>query len=142
MLVKIVLALMCMSTLHAKDFYQQKGYVNDYTNSLDAKTVSFLDKQLQSLEKEDDIVLVVAVVQTLQGKPIQDVAQDFFTRWQIGHKSRDSGILLVISLDEKEAFIELGYGIPEPITEVDAVRISQEVIRPLLQEKKIEFAVQ
>jgi uncharacterized membrane protein YgcG len=126
---------------HAASFYEQKGYVNDYAHALDPKTVAFLDTQLSSLQKADDISFIVVVVASLENRSIEDVAQDFFARWQIGHLSRDSGILLLIAVDEQKAFIELGYGIPEPITDSDARRITHEILQPLLQQNKINQAV-
>jgi len=131
---------MCVSSLYADTFYQQKGYVNDFTNQMQKKSVQFLDMQLRSLEKEDDIVCIVVVVDALQNTSIEDLSQEFFVRWQIGHQSRDSGILLLVSLKEQKSFIDLGYGIPNALDAEKAREICQTIINPKI-EKSIDNAV-
>jgi uncharacterized membrane protein YgcG len=120
----------------------EKGYINDLTNTLSEQQIAYLDRQLRSFEVQEGVQLIVIVVDSLEGKSIGDLAQQIAGEWQIGHKGRDSGILLLVAKKEGEAFIDLGYALDQNITDVKAQEIVNTYINPLLKKGKLEKALE
>lgn len=121
-------------------FYTQQGHVNDYMHVLEAKNKMQLERELSSLEKKDGIAFVVVVVPDLNNQRLEELSLQFFSRWQISSKQRDSGILLIIS--PSGSYIDLGYGLDDLISVGQAREICQNVINPLLAQNKTALAVQ
>lgn len=113
-------------------FPTRSGYVNDFSQALGVESRSRIEKELSLFQKEEGVQLIVVVVPALDGKAIKDVSQEYFTRWQIGNQGRDSGILLLLSVQDASSYIDLGYGLEDSINERLALEISEKVINPLL----------
>ena len=52
----------------------------------------------------------------------------------IGKKGKDNGVLVLVSLDEQQWRIEVGYGLEGDITDVESNRIAQEYLEPQLRQ--------
>ena len=118
----------------------RQGYVNDFSHTLQPDTSRFLEKQLAAFQRDEGVPLVIVVVPGLGGKPISDVSQEYFANWQIGHVSRDSGILLLLAPKEAQSYIDLGYGLEDSINEKLAKEISEKVVNPLLAKGAVDQA--
>jgi len=123
-------------------FPQETGYVNDLTHTLSEEQISYLNQQLKSLETQEGVQLVVVVVESLEGKGVQDQALQIAGEWQVGHKGRGSGILLLIAKKEGVASIDLGYALEQNITDDRAQQIINTTIDPLLKKGKLDDAIQ
>jgi uncharacterized protein len=53
----------------------------------------------------------------LDGEPVDQVANDMFRKWGIGHKGKDDGLLLLLSIEDHRSRIEVGYGLEPTITD-------------------------
>ena len=51
---------------------------------------------------------------SLDGEPVEDVANSIFRKWGIGQKGKNDGILLLLAIAEHKSRLEIGYGL-EPI---------------------------
>ena len=51
---------------------------------------------------------------SLEGEPIEDVANVLYRQWGVGKKGKNEGILLLLAIDERRSRLEVGYGL-EPI---------------------------
>jgi len=120
----------------------EKKYVNDRTHSLKPEEITTLDQRLSALDKDEGVQLIVVLVPTLEGSKIEDIAQLFMTRWEIGSHGKDSGCLLLISTGEKSCYIDLGYGLEGRIDEQNATEICHDVIEPYLEKDQAGTAVQ
>ena len=58
--------------------------------------------------------MALVTVNTLNGQPVEDVANSLFRRWGIGKKGKDEGLLLLLAIQDHKDRIEVGYGL-EPI---------------------------
>ena len=50
--------------------------------------------------------------------------------WQLGSKEKDSGVLLLVAVNDKKMRIEVGYGLEANLTDAAAGRIIRNVIAP------------
>jgi uncharacterized protein len=87
------------------------GPVADYANILAPATRAELDGLCRGLERAGQGVLVVATVSSLEGKSEEQYGVELATAWEIGHKGKDDGVLLLIAPNERKVRIEVGYGL-------------------------------
>jgi uncharacterized protein len=58
--------------------------------------------------------IAVLTVPSLQGEPVEDVANDVFRKWGVGQKTTNEGVLLLLATQDRRMRLEVGYGL-EPI---------------------------
>jgi uncharacterized protein len=94
--------------------------VNDFAGVLDADTRARLDTLIRQLQAASGDVMVVATVTTFQ--PAADIrmyATEMFENngHGIGHKGRDNGLLLLLAVEDREVWVEVGYDLESIITD-------------------------
>jgi uncharacterized protein len=58
--------------------------------------------------------MALVTIDTLDGQPIDDVANSLYRQWGVGKKGKDEGIMLLLAIQDHKDRIEVGYGL-EPI---------------------------
>ncbi len=58
--------------------------------------------------------MAIVTIESLDGDPVEDVANSLFRKWGIGKKGKDEGVLLLLAVKDRRNRIEVGYGL-EPI---------------------------
>ncbi len=56
----------------------------------------------------------MVTIDSLDGEPIEDVANSLYRKWGVGKKGKDEGIMLLLAVKDHRDRIEVGYGL-EPI---------------------------
>ncbi|HWV39319.1 MAG TPA: TPM domain-containing protein, partial [Vulgatibacter sp.] len=74
--------------------------------------------------------LAFLVVRSLDGEPIESFSIRVAEAWKLGDAGRDDGLLFVLSIDDREARIEVGGGIEGELTDVQAGRIIRDRMLP------------
>ncbi|MFA5889277.1 MAG: TPM domain-containing protein [Candidatus Paceibacterota bacterium] len=105
-------------------------YVNDYAGILSAGQVTVLETKLEVFERGTTNEVAVVTIPSLDGDTIENVAQEIFTKWGIGKKDKNNGVLLLISLAERKTRIHTGYGVEGDLTDIGTSYIQSEVITP------------
>ncbi len=85
-------------------------YVSDMAGAMSAEGVAMADSLLSQIWQTSTAEPVVVIVPDLDGEDIDDYATELFTSWGIGKKDRDNGVLVLISVGDREAVIRTGYG--------------------------------
>ena len=91
-----------------------QGYVSDFSKVLDAASRSQLEQYCARVEQLTGAQMALVTIPTLEGEPIEDVANSLFRKWGIGKKGQDNGILLLLVTNDRRMRLEVGYGL-EPI---------------------------
>jgi len=132
----IALAL-CLATVvvvggvvFAQDFPEPVGFVNDFAGLLSSSARAQLETQLVQLEQDTTAEVVVVTISTLNDEPIEYYANELFNDWGIGKTGEDNGILFLISLEDRQTRIEVGYGLESIITDGRAGRILDNDVIP------------
>lgn len=73
---------------------------------------------------------MVAIVPTLDGQAIEDLAVHVVETWGLGQKDRNNGVLLLIALKDRKARIEVGYGLEDRLTDALSRRILEDQLFP------------
>jgi uncharacterized protein len=109
------------------------GYVNDYAGVLSSPVKQRLEALATELDRKTGSQLAIVTVNSLQGKPIEDFSVNLATRWGIGRKDKgDTGVLLVLAIQDRQNRMEVGYGIEPVITDGRAGSILRDM-QPLLR---------
>ncbi len=114
-----VAVLVCAAAALAVDFTALKpqGYVSDFANVVDAASRERLEQYCGALEKSTGVQIALVTIPDLAGEPVDQVANDLFRKWGIGHKGKDDGILLLLAIHDRRSRIEVGYGLEPAITD-------------------------
>ena len=109
-----------------------QGYVSDFAEVIDAGSRARLEQYCGSLESTTGVQMAIVTVPSLNGEPIDQVANDLFRKWGIGQKGKDNGILLMLAIADRRSRLELGYGLEPAITDGmagDVLRSMQPYLR-------------
>lgn len=118
-----------------------EGFVSDFANVIDAGSRRNLEDYATRLRAATGAELAVVTLPSLEGEPIEDVAETIFRKWGIGRKgatpndpNRDQGILLLLSIGDRRSRIETGYGLEPVIPDGFAGSVLRDM-RPALREQ-------
>ena len=98
-------------------------FVNDYAGVItqsDADTIYNLGK---NLDAACDAQVVVVTIDSLEGEPIEDYAYELANEWQLGDKKKDNGVLLLLSVGDREVRVEVGSGLEGALPDSKTGRI-------------------
>jgi uncharacterized protein len=111
----LLLALLVFTAL-AVDFgaLKPQGYVSDFAGVVDGSARPALNRYCAAVEQATGVQIALVTLPTLEGEPIEDVANLLFRKWGVGAKGKNEGILLLLVVGDRRSRLEVGYGL-EPI---------------------------
>ena len=107
-----------------------KGPVNDLAGILSDDKKTEIENFLFEIEKKSDVQIAVLTIPSLEGENCEEYSLRVAETWQLGSKEKDSGVLLLVAVNDKKMRIEVGYGLEASITDAAAGRIIRNVIAP------------
>lgn len=119
----IVLLVFAAAVLVAAEIPGYKGPVNDYAGVLDRNALGMLEDKVLAYRSSTGSEIGVLIVQSMDGRAIEDYAYDVFREWGIGQQGKDNGVLFVVAVEEKKARVEVGYGLEGDLTDLEAGRL-------------------
>lgn len=128
------LAAVAASALFALDTSKLKptGYVNDFAHALSPQGQQRLENYCANLERVTGVQMAIVLVDSLDGDPVDDVANTLYRQWGIGKKGKDEGILLFFAVKDHKDRAEVGYGL-EPVIPDGYAGGVMRGIRPILR---------
>jgi uncharacterized protein len=110
-----------------------QGYVSDFAHVLDDSSRARLEAYCGRVEQVTGVQMAIVTLDTLDGEPIDDVANTLYRKWGVGKKGKDEGIMLLVAIRDHRDRIEVGYGL-EPILPDGFVGSVLREARPLLRQ--------
>ncbi len=109
----IIFLIVVVSSAHAVELpAMPRNHVVDLAGIIDDSVEAQLNGYLLELEQKTTAQVVVLTIQSLEGESIEDfslsVAHD---RWKLGQADKDNGVLILITMKEKDYRFEVGYGL-------------------------------
>ncbi len=131
-LLPVLALLLCLPALlqAATAVPQLARHATDLTGTLTAAQVDQLDAQLAALEKAKGAQLVVLMVDSTGGQPIEEYSLAVAEANKIGRTGADDGVLLLVAKADRRVRIEVGYGLEGAIPDAANARIIREYIAP------------
>jgi len=114
----------------AQTFPQLTGRVVDQAHLLSAAQVQDITSKSEALEAQSGRQLVVATVNSLEGRPIEDYGYQLGRAWGIGQKDKNNGVILLVAPNEHKVRIEVGYGVTPVLTDAMSGLIIREDVTP------------
>ena len=103
----------------------------DVINSSDEMA---LNQKLTNLSNETGIQVAVLTIPSLDGEALESYSMKVVEDWKLGQKGVDNGVLLLVSIGDRELRIETGYGVEGDLTDTKCGLIIRNVITPHFQD--------
>jgi uncharacterized protein len=107
-----------------------QSWVNDYAGVFSSAQASALNNKLNEFEYRTSTQIFVVTLDDNGGYPASQLAPLIGEKWGVGQKGKDNGLLVVLDMQDRDAFISTGYGLEEYIPDAIASRIIQNEIIP------------
>ncbi len=109
-------AMLAVSTAQAQANFPAKplGYVSDFANALSATARAQLTALCTEVDQKTHAQIAVVTVSSLNGLEPEDYALQLASKWGIGPKQSNRGVLILWSPSDRKYFTLVGYGL-EPI---------------------------
>jgi uncharacterized protein len=107
--------------------------VNDFAGVIDAASAAAMDRSIRTLQQATGDVVVVATIDTYA--PFSDIHEYAVKLFEnhgrgIGEKDKHNGLLVLTAVKDRKAWIEVGYGLEEFVTDGYAGETYREFMRP------------
>ena len=128
-----LLTVLCTS-VYAIDIPKpiSQSWVHDYANVIDASAEDSINALGDELDLNGYGQMVFVVVEFLDGYDVEDYAYALFNEWGIGHGDDNDGVLILVSVGDREYHLLQGKGIEKVLTSADLGEIADEELIPSL----------
>jgi uncharacterized protein len=116
-------------------------FVQDFAHVLNETEKEELISLGRRIEEQTKAQVSVLTVQTIGDRTIEEYANEAFRQYGIGSSKENNGVLLIISVDDRNVRIEVGYGLEGRIPDGKAGRILDQYAIPYLQSQQPNIAV-
>ncbi len=113
------------------------GYVSDYAKVIPSSEKETLSALCQELEAKTTAQIAIATVESTHPESIDMYAVNLFSRWGVGQKGKDNGLLIVVAKADKKIWIEVGYGLEGIIPDAFAHQVYLKQLVPAF--RKAEY---
>lgn len=128
--VSILLSLIFASSIFALSVPNLTSPIVDNANLISDGVEQNINNQLEDLSDSTGIQLAVLTIPTLEGEVLESYSMKVAETWELGSAEKDTGVLLLIALEERSIRIEVGYGLEGVLTDTKCGLIIRNVIAP------------
>lgn len=131
--------VMAMSLVYAEPKFPKATelkYVNDYANVIDNDSAQYILSVGKELEDKTGAQATVVVISSLEGETIESYANGIFRSWGIGQKSKNNGLLILLSTRDKRWRVEVGTGLEGAITDIYSSRVMNDFAVPKFKQNQ------
>lgn len=101
----------------------ERFFVNDFAEVISQTDEDAIFSLASSLDEKTDAQVAVVTIKSLNGSEIADYALKIGREWGVGDKEKDNGIVILLSLSEREIYIAVGYGLEGALPDSKTGRI-------------------
>lgn len=109
-------------------------FVNDYAQLLGEGERATLEQKLYNYQDSTSNQMVIVTVPSLEGYDIESYSIALASKWGIGQKGKNNGVLLLVAPAEHKMRIEVGYGLEGVLPDAVCKQIIREVMKPRFKE--------
>ncbi len=122
-----------------------KGYVNDFAGVIDPETKQNLEALCTQVDQQAHAQIAVVTINSLEGVPVEEFANQLEEKWKVGAKGTDRGVLMLFAVGDKKRWFEVGYGLEGILNDAKVGDIGRSIV-PLWEEgqrgQSIAYGVQ
>lgn len=116
--------------LHAQVPAPTGQWVTDAGEILTEEQDLELSRLLRAYSDSTSTQIIVVTVTSLGGADISQTATEIGRTWKVGTQALDNGIVILVSRDDRKAFIATGRGVEGAVPDVLASRVVRNVMGP------------
>ncbi len=131
----LVLLWLCVASLIAVSlaiaapaYPELTGRIVDNAKLLTPEDRAAIEAELTALEGTSTDQVAVVTVPSLEGYPIEDYGIGLARKWEIGQKTKDNGVLLIVAPNERKVRIEVGRRLEPLLTDTMSKLIVENAI--------------
>jgi len=109
-------------------------YVQDYAGVISPETEARINSLGNQLATKTKAQVVVVTLPTLEGMPSHDYALGILRQWGVGDKTLNNGVVILVSVADRQSRIEVGYGLEGPLPDGKTGSIQDEFMIPYFQQ--------
>lgn len=107
-------------------------FVNDFADVIDSDDESAIMSLGAELYQKTSAQVVVVTVETLDGYNVRDYALQLGRDWGVGDEEKNNGVVLLLSVSERQVTIQVGYGLEGCLPDAKTGRILENYAIPYL----------
>jgi uncharacterized protein len=134
------LSVVCSARAQSPEQLKPQGYVNDFAGVLSQSARDQLTALCTELDQKAQAQIAIVTIKSLGGQPIEDYSIDLATRWGIGPKQKDRGVLILFAVDDRQYRTEVGYGLEDILPDGKVGGFGREAV-PYLRDNNYDAAV-
>jgi uncharacterized protein len=104
--------------------------VSDFAGVLTSEEINALERKLVAFDDSTSMQLAVVTMHSVGEYDIADYSVQLFNKWKIGDKSKNSGVLLLVAIDDRKMFITTGYGMEGVLPDALCKQVIDRNIKP------------
>lgn len=108
-------------------------YVSDPDGILSREATDSIDRMLYALEQKTGIETVVAVLPSIGNEECFDFAFNLGSKWGVGKKGKDNGLVILLVTDQRCIQFVTGYGLEGDLPDAICKRIQSKYMIPYLR---------
>ena len=110
--------------------------VNDYAGVLTSAEAQTLERKLVAYDDTSSTQIAIVIERSLEGDDAFDYSLRIAESWGIGRKGKDNGVLFYIAIDDRELYIQNGYGVEGFFTDALAKRVIENILKPAFRQNQ------
>lgn len=108
----VVFSAASLAAQKIDDLPKPTDYVSDNAHVLSREAIARLDQICGELDhSQANAQIAVVTVQTLDGEDAAEYSDQLETKWKMGRKGSDRGVLVLLAVGDHQRRIEVGYGL-------------------------------
>lgn len=129
----LLLLFACLPVQAAGDLPAVTSYVNDYADIINPADEQSMEDLGRKLADETGSQIVVVTTDSLDGLHAAQAATAIGNEAQVGSGKLDNGVVILVSMNDKQRFMAIGSGLEGTITDIDAEHLQQDWLVPAFQ---------
>lgn len=117
---------------------QENTWVHDFANVISEEQEKAINETCDELNAKEYAQLNVVTVEFLDGNNVTDYGTTLFNEWGIGDAETNNGILILLSVGDRELGFMQGKGLETILPSSDLGKMANEVAVPLMSEDNYE----
>lgn len=128
--VSILLSFFLVNSIFGLSVPSLTSPIVDNANLISDGVEQNINNQLEELSNSTGIQLAVLTIPTLEGEVLESYSMKVAETWKLGSAEKDTGVLLLIALEERSIRIEVGYGLEAVLTDTKCGLVIRNIIAP------------
>lgn len=115
------------------------GYFTDYAGVVSKEAALRFNEKLAQFERDTSNQVLVVVFRKMESdSSIEDYTQRVAQAWGVGQKDRRNGAVLFVFVENRNMFLQVGYGLEGALPDITAFDIIERHIKPRFRSNDYE----